>query len=89
MSDDNPRSEDAAAIRAEIVAAAPGAHEIGGREQAICHGLAALKPGDVLLIAGKGHETGQIIGQTVIPYSDHHAVAKGLKAFQEKAADNG
>ncbi len=89
VTDDNPRSEDAAAIRAEIVAAAPGAHEIGGREQAICRGLAALKPGDVLLIAGKGHETGQIIGQTVIPYSDHQAVAKGLKALQEKAADNG
>jgi UDP-N-acetylmuramoyl-L-alanyl-D-glutamate--2,6-diaminopimelate ligase len=83
VTDDNPRSEDAAAIRAEVLAGAPGAEEIGGREQAIRHGVALTLPGDVLLIAGKGHETGQIIGQTVIPYSDHDAVASGLKALQE------
>ncbi len=61
VTDDNPRSEDPAAIRAEILAAAPGAQEIGDRAQAIRAAVAGLKPGDVLVIAGKGHETGQYI----------------------------
>ena len=60
VTDDNPRSEQPAAIRAAILAAAPGATEIGDRAQAIRAGIAELKIGDVLLIAGKGHETGQI-----------------------------
>ena len=64
VTDDNPRSEQPAAIRAAILAAAPGATEIGDRAEAIRAGIAALKAGDVLLIAGKGHETGQIIGDT-------------------------
>ena len=62
-----------------ILAAAPGAAEIGDRAAAIRAGIAALKAGDVLLIAGKGHETGQIVGGTVIPFSDHDAVAAALK----------
>ncbi len=79
VTDDNPRSEDAAAIRAAIMTAAHGAAEIGDRGEAIRRAIADLQPGDVLLIAGKGHETGQIIGDRVIPFSDHEAVATALK----------
>jgi UDP-N-acetylmuramoyl-L-alanyl-D-glutamate--2,6-diaminopimelate ligase len=79
ITDDNPRGEDAAAIRAAILAAAPGATEIGDRQQAIHAAIAELRPGDVLLIAGKGHETGQIIGDRIVPFSDHQAVAAALK----------
>ncbi|HXQ84758.1 MAG TPA: UDP-N-acetylmuramoyl-L-alanyl-D-glutamate--2,6-diaminopimelate ligase [Xanthobacteraceae bacterium] len=79
VTDDNPRSEDASAIRAAIIAAAAGAAEIGDRRQAIRRAIADLRPGDVLLIAGKGHETGQIIGDRVVPFSDHEAVATALK----------
>jgi UDP-N-acetylmuramoyl-L-alanyl-D-glutamate--2,6-diaminopimelate ligase len=79
VTDDNPRTEDAAAIRAAIMAAAPGAVEIGNRREAIRTAIAGLRSGDVLLIAGKGHETGQIIGDRVVPFSDHEAVAAALK----------
>ncbi len=75
VTDDNPRTENPAAIRAEILAAAPGAAEIGDRREAIAAAIAAMQPGDALLIAGKGHETGQIVGDTALPYSDHEAVA--------------
>ena len=74
VTDDNPRSEDAKAIRAEILASAPSAREIGDRAEAISAGARLLGTGDVLLVAGKGHETGQIIGSTIIPFSDHEAV---------------
>jgi UDP-N-acetylmuramoyl-L-alanyl-D-glutamate--2,6-diaminopimelate ligase len=79
VTDDNPRSEDAAAIRASIVASAPGAVEIGDRREAIRSAVADLRRGDVLLVAGKGHETGQIIGDRIVPFSDHEAVAAALK----------
>jgi UDP-N-acetylmuramoyl-L-alanyl-D-glutamate--2,6-diaminopimelate ligase len=79
VTDDNPRSENAAAIRAAILAAARGAVEIGDRREAIRSAIADLRSGDVLLIAGKGHETGQIIGDRVVPFSDHEAVAAALK----------
>jgi UDP-N-acetylmuramoyl-L-alanyl-D-glutamate--2,6-diaminopimelate ligase len=79
VTDDNPRSENPAAIRAAILAAAPGATEIGDRAAAISSAIAALQPGDVLLIAGKGHESGQIVGDAVLPFSDHDAVAAALK----------
>jgi UDP-N-acetylmuramoyl-L-alanyl-D-glutamate--2,6-diaminopimelate ligase len=79
VTDDNPRSENAAAIRAAILAAAPGANEIGDRRAAIRSAIADLRQGDVLLIAGKGHETGQIIGDRIVPFSDHEAVATALK----------
>jgi UDP-N-acetylmuramoyl-L-alanyl-D-glutamate--2,6-diaminopimelate ligase len=79
VTDDNPRSENAGAIRAAIMAAAPGASEIGDRAEAIRTGIAVLKFGDVLLIAGKGHETGQIIGDKTVPFSDHEAVAAVLQ----------
>jgi UDP-N-acetylmuramoyl-L-alanyl-D-glutamate--2,6-diaminopimelate ligase len=78
VTDDNPRSEDPAAIRAAILAAAPGAVEIGDRAQAIAHGVAMLNEGDVLVVAGKGHETGQIVRGTVLPFSDHEAVRHAL-----------
>jgi UDP-N-acetylmuramoyl-L-alanyl-D-glutamate--2,6-diaminopimelate ligase len=74
VTDDNPRSEDASQIRAEILAAAPGAREIGDRAAAIEAGARLLGAGDVLLVAGKGHETGQIVGTTVLPFSDHDVV---------------
>jgi UDP-N-acetylmuramoyl-L-alanyl-D-glutamate--2,6-diaminopimelate ligase len=78
VTDDNPRSENPATIRAAILAAAKGAIEIGDRNQAIRTAIAGLEKGDVLLIAGKGHETGQIIGDRVLPFSDHDAVASAL-----------
>jgi UDP-N-acetylmuramoyl-L-alanyl-D-glutamate--2,6-diaminopimelate ligase len=79
VTDDNPRSEQPAAIRAAILAAAPGAAEIGDRAAAIRVGIAALQKGDVLLIAGKGHETGQIVGDKILKFSDHDAVAAALE----------
>jgi UDP-N-acetylmuramoyl-L-alanyl-D-glutamate--2,6-diaminopimelate ligase len=79
VTDDNPRSESPAAIRAAILAAAPGATEIGDRRDAIRTAVAGLKRGDVLLVAGKGHESGQIIGDRTLPFSDHEVVAATLK----------
>jgi UDP-N-acetylmuramoyl-L-alanyl-D-glutamate--2,6-diaminopimelate ligase len=70
VTDDNPRSEDPAMIRAAILAACPGAVEIGDRAKAIETGLSALSAGDVLVVAGKGHEQGQIVGGTVLPFDD-------------------
>jgi UDP-N-acetylmuramoyl-L-alanyl-D-glutamate--2,6-diaminopimelate ligase len=78
VTDDNPRSEKPEAIRAAILAAAKGAKEIGDRAHAIRAAIDDLEPGDALLIAGKGHETGQIIGDRVLPFSDHEAVAAAL-----------
>ncbi|WP_438274308.1 UDP-N-acetylmuramoyl-L-alanyl-D-glutamate--2,6-diaminopimelate ligase [Nitrobacter sp.] len=80
VTDDNPRSEDPAAIRAAILAAARDAREIGDRAEAIQTAIADLQPGDALLIAGKGHETGQIVGDRVLPFSDHEAAAAALAA---------
>lgn len=82
VTDDNPRSEDPAAIRAAILAAAPGAREIGDRAEAIGTAIAGLQPGDALLIAGKGHETGQIVGDRVLPFSDHETAAAALASRQ-------
>ena len=80
VTDDNPRSENPETIRAAILAAAKGATDIGDRAEAIRAGISALQPGDALLIAGKGHETGQIVGDKVLPFSDHEAVAAALAA---------
>jgi UDP-N-acetylmuramoyl-L-alanyl-D-glutamate--2,6-diaminopimelate ligase len=74
VTDDNPRSEDPATIRAEIRAACPASLEIGDRAEAIATAIGQLEQGDVLVVAGKGHETGQTVGQKVIPFSDHEAV---------------
>ena len=70
VTDDNPRSEDPASIRSAILAACSGAMEIGDRAQAIEAALNMLRHGDVLAVAGKGHEQGQIVGTTVIPFDD-------------------
>jgi len=78
ITDDNPRSENPQKIRAAIQDAAKGAKDIGDRAEAIKAGIAALQPGDALLIAGKGHETGQIVGDRTLPFSDHDAVAAAL-----------
>ena len=73
ITDDNPRTEDPALIRKAILTKCPGAEEIAHRGEAIRVAIASLEKGDTLLIAGKGHETGQIIGDTVIPFSDQEA----------------
>jgi UDP-N-acetylmuramoyl-L-alanyl-D-glutamate--2,6-diaminopimelate ligase len=78
VTDDNPRSEKPELIRAAILSAATGARDIGDRAEAIRTAIAGLQPGDALLIAGKGHETGQIVGKNVLPFSDHDAVAAAL-----------
>jgi UDP-N-acetylmuramoyl-L-alanyl-D-glutamate--2,6-diaminopimelate ligase len=74
VTDDNPRSEDPAAIRRAILAALPGAIEIGDRRAAIAAAMADLAPGDVLAVAGKGHEQGQTVGTAVLPFDDAAAV---------------
>ena len=78
VTDDNPRTEDAAAIRAEVLAAVPGAIEIGDRRLAIETAISGLSKGDVLLIAGKGHEDYQIIGTTKHHFSDHEVVLEAI-----------
>ena len=74
VTDDNPRSEDPASIRQSILAACPGASDIGDRFEAIKAGIGMVGAGDVVLIAGKGHETGQIFADHTVPFSDHDAV---------------
>ncbi len=78
VTDDNPRTEVPAQIRAEILGAAPGAREIGDRAEAIRTAVAMMGKGDVVLVAGKGHETGQIIGATTVPFSDHDEITRAL-----------
>ena len=82
VTDDNPRSEEPAAIRAEILKGAPGAREIGDRALAIRTAVDELRPGDVLVVAGKGHETGQIIGDRTLPFSDHKEVRAAIAGRQ-------
>ncbi|HVZ99967.1 MAG TPA: UDP-N-acetylmuramoyl-L-alanyl-D-glutamate--2,6-diaminopimelate ligase [Caulobacterales bacterium] len=80
VTDDNPRSEDPASIRAQILAGAPNATEIGDRAEAIRTAIGMLKAGDALLIAGKGHETGQIIKGVVHPFSDQDVARQALES---------
>ena len=80
VTDDNPRSEDPASIRAAILAAAPGAREIGDRREAIRAAVAELGPGDVLVVAGKGHETGQLVAGVTLPFSDHDELRAAMEA---------
>ena len=79
LTDDNPRSEDPAAIRAEVKAAAPDAVEIGDRREAIRHALSIMRDGDVVVVAGKGHEQGQIVGGITHPFDDAREIAEALK----------
>ncbi|RUP08720.1 UDP-N-acetylmuramoyl-L-alanyl-D-glutamate--2,6-diaminopimelate ligase [Hyphomicrobium sp.] len=78
VTDDNPRSEVPAQIRKEILAGATGAREIGDRGEAIATAVKMMSPGDVVLVAGKGHETGQIIGDRIVPFSDHDEIRRAL-----------
>jgi UDP-N-acetylmuramoyl-L-alanyl-D-glutamate--2,6-diaminopimelate ligase len=82
VTDDNPRSEDPAAIRAAILVAAPGAREFADRGEAIRAAIEALGPGDALLIAGKGHETGQIVGDRTLPFSDAETARAALEGAE-------
>jgi UDP-N-acetylmuramoyl-L-alanyl-D-glutamate--2,6-diaminopimelate ligase len=87
VTDDNPRSEVAADIRREALAGCEGAREIGDRAEAIQAGLAALCPEDVLVIAGKGHESGQIAGGVTRPFSDREEAVKAAVALGGSAAE--
>ncbi len=86
VTDDNPRSENPAIIRKEILATVPAAREIGDRAEAIRAGIAALQVGDVLVLAGKGHETGQYVGNEVRPFSDREEAVKAALALGGRAA---
>ncbi len=81
VTDDNPRSEDPGLIRAAVMAGAPEATEVGDRAEAILRGVDALQPGDALLIAGKGHETGQIVGDDVLPFDDVEQASVAVAAL--------
>jgi UDP-N-acetylmuramoyl-L-alanyl-D-glutamate--2,6-diaminopimelate ligase len=87
VTDDNPRGEEAAAIRKEALAGCPGALEIGNRAEAIRAGIAALGEGDVLVIAGKGHESGQIVGAVVHPFSDRDEAVKAAISLGGRPAE--
>ncbi len=78
VTDDNPRGEDPAIIRGQILAACPAAREIGDRAAAIAAAVGALGPGDVLVVAGKGHERGQIIGDRVLPFDDGEEIRRAV-----------
>ena len=81
VTDDNPRSEDPAVIRSEIMAAAPGAIEVGDRRDAIVTAIGSLKSGDVLVIAGKGHESGQTVAGEVLPFDDADEATRAIAAL--------
>lgn len=81
VTDDNPRSEDPASIRAAIMAACPDANEVGDRAEAILRGVDALQAGDALLVAGKGHESGQTIMGNVYPFDDVEQASVAVAAL--------
>ncbi|NNU80001.1 UDP-N-acetylmuramoyl-L-alanyl-D-glutamate--2,6-diaminopimelate ligase [Halovulum dunhuangense] len=86
VTDDNPRSEDPATIRKAIMEAVPEGNEIGDRAAAILAAVDALQPGDTLLIAGKGHETGQIVGDDVLPFDDAEQASIAVAALEGRLA---
>ncbi len=86
VTDDNPRGEDPAAIRAEVLAGAPGAQEVGDRAEAILRAVAELGPGDAALIAGKGHETGQEVGGVTYPFDDAEQASLAVAALEGRTA---
>ncbi|WP_299079779.1 UDP-N-acetylmuramoyl-L-alanyl-D-glutamate--2,6-diaminopimelate ligase [uncultured Ruegeria sp.] len=86
VTDDNPRSEDPATIRAAVMDGAPGATEVADRAEAILRGIDALQPGDALLIAGKGHETGQVVGDQVLPFDDVEQASISVAALDGRVA---
>ena len=87
VTDDNPRSEDPAAIRREVLEAAPGAREIGDRAKAIHDAILSLNTGDILVVAGKGHEAGQIVGAEIRPFLDKDEAIKAAVALGGHAAE--
>jgi UDP-N-acetylmuramoyl-L-alanyl-D-glutamate--2,6-diaminopimelate ligase len=86
VTDDNPRSEDPSAIRAAVLEGCPEASEVGDRAEAILRGVDALEPGDALLVAGKGHETGQTVGATVYPFDDVEQASVAVAALDGRLA---
>jgi UDP-N-acetylmuramoyl-L-alanyl-D-glutamate--2,6-diaminopimelate ligase len=86
VTDDNPRTEDPAEIRAAILAACPEATEVGDRAEAILRGVDALGPGDALLIAGKGHETGQVVGEVTYPFDDAEQASVAVAALDGRVS---
>ena len=78
ITDDNPRTESPDIIRKEMLEGAPNATEIGDRREAIRKTIFSLEKGDVLVIAGKGHETGQIIGEKVEPFNDKEEARQAI-----------
>lgn len=82
VTDDNPRSEAPAVIRMEVLAGCPEANEVGDRAEAILRGVDMLEPGDALLIAGKGHETGQQVGDVVYPFDDVEQASVAVAALE-------
>ena len=84
VTDDNPRSEEPATIRAAVMEGCPQATEVGDRAEAILRAVDALGPGDALLIAGKGHETGQIVGDDVLPFDDVEQASVAVAALEGK-----
>jgi len=81
VTDDNPRSEEPAVIRSQILQSDPEASEVGDRAEAILRGIDALEPGDALLIAGKGHEKGQTVGDVVFPFDDVEQASVAVAAL--------
>lgn len=81
VTDDNPRTEDPATIRGEVMAGCPEATEVGDRAEAILRAVDALQPGDTLLIAGKGHESGQIVGTDVLDFDDVEQASVAVAAL--------
>ncbi|MGJ8617177.1 MAG: UDP-N-acetylmuramoyl-L-alanyl-D-glutamate--2,6-diaminopimelate ligase [Sulfitobacter sp.] len=86
VTDDNPRTEDPATIRAAVLLGAPEAVEVGDRAEAILRGVDALGPGDALLIAGKGHESGQTVGDDVLPFDDVEQASVAVAALDGRLA---
>lgn len=86
VTDDNPRSEDPASIRTDVLLGAPEATEVGDRAEAILRGVDALGPGDALLIAGKGHETGQVVGDDILPFDDVEQASVAVAALDGRLA---
>ena len=82
VTDDNPRSEAPEGIRAAVMAGCPAAYEVGDRAEAILRGVDLLQAGDALLIAGKGHETGQVVGDDVLPFDDVEQASVAVAALE-------
>ncbi len=86
VTDDNPRTENPGDIRAMVMAGCPGAIEVADRAEAILRGVDALQPGDALLIAGKGHESGQIVGDDILPFDDVEQASVAVAALEGRLA---